>query len=243
MRYPAPATVATIQGSPRRLRSPETVMRTAFVNGSAFSSQARSSSSSALTTPPSAATRTSSTANCFLRQCDVAVVAVDLPPKRIQPQACDLPDGWPAVSAPAVERPQPEHQLSELERLREVVVGAELEPRGLVVEPVGRGEHEDRGAAAGGDDVLGDLVPGRPGNVSVQHGDVIGVETQQLQSGVAVAGDVRGDRLEAQTVADGLRHVGLVLDDQHAHAPMLEPAPIVGVSKTTYVVATPRCLD
>ena len=43
----------------------ETVMRTALVNGSAFSSHARARSSSALTTPPSAATRTSSTANCF----------------------------------------------------------------------------------------------------------------------------------------------------------------------------------
>jgi hypothetical protein len=66
MRYPTPATVAMIQGSPSRLRSPETVIRTAFVNGSAFSSHARCSSSSALTTPPSAATSTSSTANCFL---------------------------------------------------------------------------------------------------------------------------------------------------------------------------------
>src|SRR5437868_10788535 len=66
IRYPTPATVAMIPGSPRRLRSPETVMRTAFVNGSAFSSHACARSSSAPTTPPSAATRTSSTANCFL---------------------------------------------------------------------------------------------------------------------------------------------------------------------------------
>src|SRR2546425_684430 len=62
MRYPTPATVAMIEGGPSRLRKAETVMRTALVNGSAFSSQARSRSSSALITPPSAATRTSSTA-------------------------------------------------------------------------------------------------------------------------------------------------------------------------------------
>ena len=37
MRYPTPGTVAMIQGSPSRLRSAETVMRTALVNGSAFS--------------------------------------------------------------------------------------------------------------------------------------------------------------------------------------------------------------
>jgi hypothetical protein len=39
------------------------------------------------------------------------------------------------VDAPAVERPETEHQLLKLERLREVVVGAELEPTGLVVQP------------------------------------------------------------------------------------------------------------
>jgi hypothetical protein len=66
MRYPTPGTVAMIHGSPSRLRSADTVMRTALVKGSAFSSHARSRISSALTTPPSATTRTSSTANCFL---------------------------------------------------------------------------------------------------------------------------------------------------------------------------------
>ena len=65
MRYPTPATVAMIAGSPRRLRSAETVMRTALVNGSACSSHACCKRSSALTTPPSAATRTSRTANCL----------------------------------------------------------------------------------------------------------------------------------------------------------------------------------
>ena len=69
------------------------------------------------------------------------------------------------VGAPAVERSQSEHRLSQLERLGEVVVGAELEPDDLVVEPVGGGEHEDRHAAAGGDDPTRDLVTGRAGNV------------------------------------------------------------------------------
>ena len=101
------------------------------------------------------------------------------------------------MRAPAVERPEPEHELLELERLGEVVVGAELEPGGLVVETVGRGEHEDRHAAAGGDDAPGDLVTGRSGNVPVEDGDVVGVDAQQLQGGVAVTGDVGGDRFQA----------------------------------------------
>ena len=60
-----PGTVSITQGSPRRLRSVEIVMRTALVNGSAFSSHARSSRSSALTTPPRGRISTSSTANCL----------------------------------------------------------------------------------------------------------------------------------------------------------------------------------
>src|SRR6185437_4394737 len=44
-------------------------------------------------------------------------------------------------------------------------------------------------------------------------------------------------------VADCLGHVGLVLDDQHAHAPMLEPACFVGISKTGYGPETRRFLE
>src|SRR5918912_854609 len=63
---------------------------------------------------------------------DVAAVSVDLAAERIQTQACDLSHGWPVVGAPAVERSEPEHEFLECERLREVVVGAELEPGGFV---------------------------------------------------------------------------------------------------------------
>ena len=85
----------------------------------------------------------------------------------------------------------------EFERLREVVVGAELEPGGFVVETVSSGQHEDRHAAAGGDDAFGDLVTGGPRDVSVEDGDVVGVEAEQLLRGVAVACDVCRDRFQA----------------------------------------------
>ena len=82
------------------------------------------------------------------------------------------------MGAPAVERPEAEHELPELERLGQVVVCAELEPGRLVIEPIGSGEHEDRHAAAGGDDAFGDLVAGGPGDVAVEDGDVVGVDAQ-----------------------------------------------------------------
>src|SRR3954454_19655353 len=101
-------------------------------------------------------------------QRDVAAVSVDLAAERIPPQGCHLPHGWPVVGASAVERSEAEHELSELERLREIVVGAKLETGGLVVETVGSGQYEDRHAAAGGDDAFGDLIAGRSGDVSVE---------------------------------------------------------------------------
>ena len=101
------------------------------------------------------------------------------------------------MPASAVERPQPQDEFPQLERFGEVVVGAELEPGGLVVDPVGGGEHEDRNAAAGGDDAPGDLVAGGSGDVAVEDRQVVGVDAEQLQSGAAVACDVRGDSFQA----------------------------------------------
>ena len=100
------------------------------------------------------------------------------------------------MGAPAVECSQAEHELPQLERLGEVVVGAELEPGGLVVETVGGGEHEDRHAAAGGDDAFGDLIAGWSGYIAVEDGDVVGVDAQQRERGVTVTGDIRRYRLQ-----------------------------------------------
>src|SRR2546421_4766207 len=144
------------------------------------------------------------------------------------------------MRAPAVERSEPEHELSELERLRQVVVGADLEAGLLVIETVGSGEHQDRHATGGGDDAFCDLVTRRPWDVPVENGDVVRVEAQKIEGRDAVGSDVCGDRLQAEAVADGFRHQGLVLHDQHAHPPMLERAHIAGISKTAYRPATPR---
>src|SRR6202023_2688028 len=111
---------------------------------------------------------------------DVAAVAVDLAAERVQTQTCDLAHGWPVVGAPAVECSDPEHELSEFERLGEVVVGAESETGGFVVDPVGSGEDEDRHAAAGGDDAFGDLVAGGAGDIAGAGGDVVGGDAQHL---------------------------------------------------------------
>jgi glycopeptide antibiotics resistance protein len=154
----------------------------------------------------------------FAGERNVAAIPIDLAPERVHAQTCDFPHGRPAPSAPAVQRPKTEHQFAQVERLREVVVGTELEPGGLVIEAVGRGEHQDRHPAACGHDVRGDFVAGGPRDVAIEDRNVVRVDAQQLKGGVAVASDIGRDRLEAKPVPDGLRHVGLILDNQHTHA-------------------------
>src|SRR5262249_19109620 len=114
----------------------------------------------------------------------------------------------------------------------------------LVVEPVRRREHEDRYAASGFDDAFGDLVAGGPGDVAIEDGDGVVVDTQQAKSGVTVTSDVGGDRFQAQAGADGFCQVAVVLDDQHPHAPdATSRGHIADVSKISYVLATPGRFD
>jgi hypothetical protein len=94
---------------------------------------------------------------------------------------------------------------------------AELKPGRLVVEPVGGGGHEDGYAAAGGDETFGDLVAGRSGYVSVEDGDVVGVDAYEVEGGLAVTRGVRGDGFQTEPVADGFGQVGLVFDNQDTH--------------------------
>lgn len=122
------------------------------------------------------------------------------------------------MGAPPVERPQPQREFTEREWLGEIVVGAELEAGGLVIEPVGGGEHQYRHAGTGRDDVLCDLVTRGPRDVAVEDRYVVFVDAQQLHGCVTVARDIRRDRFQPQPVTDGLRQVGLILYDQHAHA-------------------------
>ena len=80
-------------------------------------------------------------------------VPIDLATEWVKPDAARLQDGGLRRPAPAVQRSKPRDELGELERLGEVVVGAQLEPRDLLAQPAGRGEHQDRrGAVPPGED-------------------------------------------------------------------------------------------
>src|SRR5207248_10947482 len=76
----------------------------------------------------------------------------------------------------------------------------------------------------GGDGALGDRIAGGPRYIAGEDGAVAGVDAQQPKSHVTVSGDLCRYRLQTMAIADGVRHEGLVLDDQHAHPSMLRGA-------------------
>jgi len=112
-------------------------------------------------------------------------------------------------------------QLGEREWFREVVVGPQSEPGDPLGDCGGGGEHQDPGVDAGVHEGRADLVAGDDRQVAVQHHDVVVVDRQPLERGVAVVGHVHGHRLSAQPLGDGVGQQPFVLDNQDAHRPIL----------------------
>jgi uncharacterized protein (DUF1684 family) len=82
----------------------------------------------------------------------------------------------------------------------------------LVIEPVGSSEHQDGMPPPEATMRLAISSPEGPG-MSRSRTAMSYVLTPQLQSAVAVTGDVCSDRVQTQAIADGLCQIGLVLED------------------------------
>ena len=82
-------------------------------------------------------------------------------------------DGRARAAGAAGERADAGDELGPVERLGQVVVGAEREPVDEVVDAVGGGEHQDLGLALVGRQAAADLVAVQLGQVAVEHDDVV----------------------------------------------------------------------
>src|SRR5262249_37530676 len=75
-------------------------------------------------------------------QLDLGVGPPDLARRRVEPKVADLELDRSLGGAATRERPQPREQLREGERLRQIVVGASIEPCDAVLDRISRREHE-----------------------------------------------------------------------------------------------------
>lgn len=138
-------------------------------------------------------------------------------PYGVEPDAVPFQLRRDRAGAAAAQRPDAGHQLRELERLAQVVVGAEVEPGDPVLHGTGGGEHQDPGPGAGGDEPARHVVAVHPRQVAVQDDDVVVVQPQVGEGGVTAVHRVDGEPGPPQSGGDQLRQDLLVLGDQYPH--------------------------
>src|SRR3954463_3155853 len=201
-----------------------THIRTVFVNGSACSSQTRSSSSSVETAWPAADSSASRTPNSFGVRSRIAPAR--RAPRRpgtsprapgIELEVAVAQDRRPRAAGAAREGADARDELGPVERLGEVVVGAEGEPVDEVVRGVGGGEHEDLRLALVGGEEAADLVAVQLGEVAVEHDHVVVDDPRLDERAGAVVRDVDRHPLAPEAPRDRARQALLVLGYKDSH--------------------------
>ena len=117
----------------------------------------------------------------------------------------------------AAERPDPGQELTEGERLGQVVIGPEVEAVDPVVHRGGGRQHQDPGRGRARHQARAHRVAVHPGQVAVQHDDVIRGERGDLHGRLAVVGDVDRHALVPQALRDPVGQHLLIFHHQHSH--------------------------
>ena len=128
---------------------------------------------------------------------------------------------------------EPRDQDGQVERLRQIVVGASLEPLQHVLLPSARGQHQDRHEVPGGAQFgrHGEAVLARQHDVEDHHVERLPLTQRQVERLLAACGDRDLMPLGGQVEADAVGDVLLVLDDQDsAHQPEVRGSCSVNVA-------------
>ena len=156
---------------------------------------------------------------------DLLVAPPDLVLRRIKAEVADAELRRALAVAASGERPQPGEQLCVGEGLHQVVVGPGVEARDAVRDAVARGQHQDRRPDAVVAQAPADLEAVDARQHQVEDDRVVLGRARHPEGVLALGGDVRGHPLLPQALADQAGHLGLVLDDQHAHLGFTEIVP------------------
>src|SRR2546428_3245683 len=120
--------------------------------------------------------------------------------------------------AAARQRLEPCNELAEGEGLRQVVVGAGLEPAHPVVQGIERRQHQDRRGVAAAAQLAAQVEAGAAGEADVEDDDVVAAERGLLEAVRKGGRERRIDALRAQAVAQQAGQFGIVFDDQYPHS-------------------------
>ncbi len=118
---------------------------------------------------------------------------------------------------PPRERADPGDEYGKVEGFGQVVVRAQRQAVHQVLGGGGRGQQQDSALAPGGQQFGAHLVSVHPGQVSVEHNDVVVVDQRMFQTTCPIERNVHRHFRAAQADADRVRHLFVVFDDQHPH--------------------------
>ena len=118
---------------------------------------------------------------------------------------------------PTAERADASHELGEVERLGQVVVGAQAETLHSLLDRAGRRQHQYPTLGALSHKPAADLVAVNDGQVAVQDHDVVVSDGKMAECVVAVEDHVDRHALSAQSGRDGRGQDFVVFDYQDSH--------------------------
>ena len=120
------------------------------------------------------------------------------------------------LARPAQQRTNARLQLSERERFDQVVVGADVETDHAIVDPVARGQHQDRGAIAGLAHPPAHLEPVEPGHQYVEDHRVRGGGGEGVERLLAVGRERHVVAVEAQRSLERPPHSRFIVHYKYA---------------------------
>ena len=136
---------------------------------------------------------------------------------RIQAQVTVFESGGQRGGGAPAQGPDAGHQLGEIKRLGQVVIGAQVEALDPFPDRPGRGEHQHPGRGPAVGQGAADVVAGHARQVAVEHHHVIAVDREVLQGRVAVQRHVDGHSLPAQPGRHRRGQDLVVLGHQNPH--------------------------
>src|SRR5215216_2332860 len=139
---------------------------------------------------------------------------------RVEGQVADAQRGHAARRPPPQQRAQPREQLLPLERLHEVVVGADVEALDARVERVAGGQHQDRRVVLVPAQPARDVDPVHAREPEVEHQHVRQERVHLVERRDPVAGEPDLVALEPQRALQHLGYLLVVLHHEDAYGPV-----------------------
>ena len=140
---------------------------------------------------------------------------------RIEAEVADLEHRRPLHRRTAGQRAQPRQQLPEVERLRQVVVGAGVEAGDAVVDGVASSQHQHGRPDAVASQAAADLEAVHSGQHHIEHDRVVRNGSRHPERFLPAIGDVGRVTLLAESAAQQLPELLLVLHHQDTHGSIL----------------------